>query len=457
MSHATPTAAEVLEALLHYVDTGTCAYGYAGSHERLGVEQKVQLYRNSPSKLVHGIWLIDAIHRMQNPAAFSAKFEAILKLVPRGLNQSTIRQHLTDTLLCTAVVDNREQARHLEAVWELINANPKSVFTFNLNRLAFMDIHRLALEYDGMRLSGAPNTCYLAYAVLQFSPDASEQWSFTPGIKQEEAAFLKGLFEEGQEQAAKRTLCSKITFLRKHYSPVTARLAQAYAQYLTLNVIEGEGASAINLHLIKLLFEAQQVEHLYQAFVQKLAPGPLAFHGAEKYQAILVQAQQVFQVVMKAVRPSQHDEMLALQISRQFDVKMMQGSAPRLLANYFRWVASIAHNWPVVVTALLTNRGTGLELQRAQKATAGTACRLAMSYLINPRDVTPRPTEVYKTLAEVVVQDTYTLKLAGLVLHNRKDRNKAIEALYAITQDARLLEMMHDSSLVNTLATELGL
>lgn len=438
MSHAIPTAAEVLEALLQYIDTGTCAYGYAGSHERLGVEQKVQLYRNSPSKLVHGIWLIDAIHRMQNPTAFSAKFESILKLVPGGLSPSTIRQHLTDTLLSTAVVDNREQARHLEAVWELINANPKSVFTFNLNRLALMDIHRLALEYDGMRLSGAPNTCYLAYVVMQFSPDASAQWSFTPGIKQEKAAFLKGLFEDGQEHMARRSLYSKITFLRKHYSPVTARLAQAYADYLTLKVIEGEARSTPDPQLI-------------------LAPGPLTFHGAEKYQAILVQAQQAFQVVMKAVKSGQHDEILALQVSRQFDVKKMQGSAPRLLANYFRWVASIAHNWPVVVTALLTNRGTGLELQRAQKATAGTACRLAMSYLISPHDVTSLPTEVYKTLAEVVVQDTYTLKLAGPVLHNRKDRNKAIEKLYAITQDGKLLDMMHDSSLENTLATELGL
>jgi hypothetical protein len=331
------------------------------------------------------------------------------------------------------------------------------VFTFNLNRLALMDIHRLALEYDGMRLSGAPSTCHLAYAVMQYSSEASEQWSSTPGIKQEEAAFLKGLFEDGQEQTSRRSLYSKITFLRKHYSPVTARLAQAYAQYLTLKVIEGEAESAIDPQLIKLLFEGEQVEHLHQAFVQRLAPGPLTFHGAAKYQAILAQAEQVLRVVMKEVKPGQHDEMLALQISRQYDVKKIQGSPPPLISEYFRWVVRIANNWPAVVTALLTNSGSGLALQRAQRANTGTACRLAMSYLICPGDVTSLPNATYKALAEVVVQDTYTLKLAGLVLHNRKDRNRAIETLYAITQDAKLLDMMHDSSLENTLATELGL
>ena len=154
-----------------------------------------------------------------------------------------------------------------------------------------------------------------------------------------------------------------------------------------------------------------------------------------------------------------HDEMLATSIQAFLGGERLDESLSLPAMTFFRWVAKTANNWPVIATALLSvrdNKG-GLEMLKAQKASTGSMLRLAMGYLISHRDITPFRSVMAHVLATTIVMDNYTLKAVGLVLHNRKDRNAAIEKLYKVTQDDQLLMLMNDTALENTLADELGL
>jgi hypothetical protein len=276
-------------------------------------------------------------------------------------------------------------------------------------------------------------------------------------IDEDEVHYIGGLFSDGGGEKSKRILHSNIQFLRKSYSKVLSDIGIWYARYLAYKAIKGAAVDAVDKKLIQLLFDDQGIENFYNTFITALSPVPHNESRGDEYAQILDGAEAIFIEIKTALKLARHDEMLANSLYAQIGTGRLDESLAPACAVFFRWAAKVSNNWPMVATALLSGNRSGLELQKAQKASAGSACRMAMSYLINPRDITSNYSAMVNTLATVLVQDTYTLKLTGLVLHNRKDRNLAIEKLYKITQDERLLELMSDVSLESTLGSDLGL
>jgi hypothetical protein len=457
---ASPKPAEVVSALIQYIATDKSPYEPLGAPDRVSKEVKSSLWIIKPAKANHGIWLIDAIHRIDTQMKFPEKFELVLAAAPKGTDTRSLRSDLIDTLVMAAVVDTIGKDQHLLAVWEMMRANPRLAYEFNLNREKLSGIQSVVFHPGWISrktpldpLSGA---CFLVDAIFCSKVRSIDGPGSLPKITETEERFLKGIFIDDGSEQSRRILYANLQFLRKHHSSVLDEIALLYSRYLAHKAICGKSEGALDKHIAALLFEGR-IEMFYPIFIRTLSPKNVEPWDAGRYESTLRNAEIVLTDVRNLIKSPRHDEMLAIAINNRLCVTRLDTTMIPGLEILFRWTARVSKNWPMIATALLSYKGKELELAKAQKANAGSTCRLAMTYLTEPNAIRSVTSVTGTALANVVVRDMYTLKLAGLALHNRKDRNQAIETLYKVTQDENLLAMMSDTALENSFGNDLGL
>lgn len=461
MMLAPPTITDVSEALLEFIEKGTSVFSSHGQPDRLGWIAHQNFYYSKPAKLSNGIWLIDAIHQVESPSGFPAKLDAIIKVLPASLDAREIRHHLLNALVASAIADTLNKDTHLRAIWDLIKANPRTMHELRLSNEGLDDIQRFGASFGRVCATVSSgeeyNVCYLAHVAIsstyEILRDIQQDWA----IVADEVRYLNGVFAEGASEKAKRALHSNLQFLMKHNSNVASMMQALYARHLAGKAANGADHAGVDKKLIQMIYNENNVEAVYKAVIKAFRPQLHGHRDAFEYKALLEGAESMFSEIKTTLKLPRHDEMLAHGLNANQPGDRLDSTAHEKYQLLFQWAGRVANNWPVIVTALLSWGGNQLEFRKAQKATQGSACRLAMGYLINPGAVSKQPSAKLKSLATVFVQDNYSLKIAGLVLHAQKDRNAAIEKLYQVTHDPKLLELMKDTSLENSLASELGL
>lgn len=456
MDTPAPNAHEIAQALQDYMSVGATHFAEGRQMQGRLKIKKYMFTTEDARKIPEALWLLDAIHRMEGGGSFPKKIERILAASPRHLDTQKLRHELHLILMGVASVDTLRPEANFRALWGVMKANPKSIGSFALARHDELDgFYKNTVR--GYECTLAINDtaenieCFLAASLLAMPDHTETSRRYDAPWAGDECYHLTAIFSTDHDEKARRGLLANLLLIQKNAPRALDVLALSYARYLVHRL--AQGPVLIDPKISGLLFDDSRIEVAYMTLTGLLSPKRTSW--SEAYPHTLAHAAQLLRDILSSVKCPKQDELLTTWVGRALQKERGSEYSESTNHHYFRWVAGLAQNWPACASALM-NLGMGASsgFKNPEKASSSTVCRQAMTYLICGFNVTTAP---LNSLAKVVLEDHYSIKHAGLVLHNRSNRNKAIEVLYQVTGDDKLLALMNGSSLEVSLASDLGL
>lgn len=451
-----PNAHEIAQALQDYLGVGATHFAEGRQmQDRLKIK-KYMFTTEDSKKIPEALWLLDAIHRMEGGGSFPKKIERILAASSKSQDTRKLRHELHLILMGVASVDTLHPKSNFRALWEVMKADPKALGSFSLAKHDELDgffKNTIRGHECTLSMNDTPENieCFLAATLLARTDYTENPRRYDEQWAGDECYHLNAIFSTDHDEKTRRGLLANLLLIQKHAPRALDDLALSYARHLVHR--QPQGPVQIDPKISALLFDGARIEMAYLVLMGQISPKKA--HWSEEYPLRLAHAAQLLRAIQASAKYHKSDELLTACVGRALQKQRMSEYDEKTNYHFFRWLAGLVQNWPVCASTLL-NLGMGASsgVKNPEKASSSTVCRQAMSYLIGDYNSTTAP---LSSLAKVVLEDHYHIKHAGLVLHNRSDRNKAIEVLYQVTGDEKLLDMMNDSSLEESLGYDMGL